>query len=213
MLKFGQMVTATFEYESKYWEQGLELICGVDEVGRGCFAGPVAAGAVIFKPGTKLPDNVRDSKLLTKQARAKLEEELKDAALAWSVAFVDVPVINKLGIGQAAQLAFVQAVKSLSIAPEFILVDAFLIKGLDPQMQLPIIRGDQVSASIAAASILAKVERDRRMEELDLQYPGYGFAVHKGYGTQKHQQAIAELGLSDLHRTSFKITKFQKYVK
>jgi ribonuclease HII len=202
------MISATFDIEQKYWKLGYGLVCGVDEVGRGCFAGPVAAGAVIFKPQAVLPKNIRDSKLLTKLARNRLEPELKSLALAWAVALVDVVTINEIGIGRATQLAFKKAVEMLGVEPQFILIDALMIDGVAAKMQLPIIRGDQLSASIAAAAILAKVERDRVMDQLAIEYPEYGFEVNKGYGTLKHRQAIGQYGLSKMHRTSFKLDKF-----
>lgn len=202
------MVFASLEYEEKLWGEGKKLICGVDEVGRGCFAGPVVAGAVIFSSITKPPIGIADSKLLKPKKREELAEQIKSTALAWSVAEVDVETINEAGIGKATQLCFSKVVSLLVPAPDFILIDAYYIHSLDKRNQLPIIKGDQVSVSIAAASIIAKVYRDGLMEELELHYPGYGFSRHKGYGTKEHRSAIKALGLSNLHRRSFNLEKF-----
>lgn len=202
------MLYSSFDIEFSLWNQGLQTICGVDEVGRGSFAGPVVSGAVVFPVNSKLIKGIADSKLLKPKQRQELNLEIKDKALAWSIAEVDVSVINQYGIVEATQNAFKKAVEGLSLDPEFILIDAFYIKNLPKEKQRPIVRGDQICASISAASIIAKVYRDQMMQKLDLEYPGYGFFQHKGYGTLEHQQAIKKLGLSKLHRTSFKLNKF-----
>lgn len=202
------MTFPTFKFEQKLWDKGFKLVCGVDEVGRGCFAGPVVTAAVIFRPGTVLPEGINDSKLLSAKKRVELDKQIKDLALAWEINAVEVPVINQLGIGNATQQSFANSVNGLKIDPDFILIDAFIINGIEKDKQQSIVHGDQLSLSIAAASIIAKVYRDQLMEQLDIQYPGYGFAQHKGYGTLKHRQAIKELGFCDLHRTSFNLIKF-----
>ena len=202
------MPLPTFKYEQQLWSQGLKFVCGVDEVGRGCFAGPVVTAAVIFSPDVKLPDGINDSKLLSAKKRLELDKQIKELALAWVIDTVEVPVINQLGIGKATQQSFNNCIAKLSVQADFILIDAFLIAGIDKDKQQAIVHGDQLSLSIAAASIIAKVYRDQLMEQLDAKYPGYDFKQHKGYGTLKHRQAIKELGFCDLHRTSFDLTKF-----
>lgn len=202
------MVFADFSIESSLWSQGLNLICGVDEVGRGCFAGPVVAGAVIFPSGSKLIEGVADSKLLSPLKRTELAKKIKETALAWAIGEISVTDINKYGIGEATQMAFLKAVENLKKAADFFLIDAFYIKSLDKLKQKPIVGGDRISASIAAASIVAKVYRDQLMEKLHLDFPDYGFDKHKGYGTSFHRQMIKKFGLSDLHRKSFKLDKF-----
>lgn len=202
------MIYATSDIEKSLWIKGYKFVCGVDEVGRGCFAGPVVAGAVVFAPDSKLPEGIADSKLLKPLQRKRLSGEIKKSALCWSVGIIDVEIINALGIGGATQAAFVQAVNNLSQSPDFIIIDAFYINKIARSMQNPIKKGDRLSVSIAAASIIAKVFRDELMEELDSKYPGYGFSKHKGYGTKDHRDALKKLGLCSLHRASFNLTKF-----
>lgn len=202
------MQTATFDIEKSLWDKGFQAICGVDEVGRGCFAGPVVVGAVVFPSNSILISGIADSKLLTASKREQLAGEIKQLALSWAIAEIEVEIINQIGIGKATQLAFKKAVELLTTPADFVMIDAFYIDGLDKGKQMPVKGGDRLSASIAAASIIAKVYRDELMTKLDSNYPGYGFAVHKGYGTKYHQEAIREMGLSDLHRTSFNLSKF-----
>lgn len=201
------MIWASTDFETPLWNSGKLLVCGVDEVGRGCFAGPVVAGAVILH-NQKIPAGIADSKLLKPKDREHLAKIIKDWALDWSIGLVEVELINHLGIGKATQLAFVRAIQGLKTPPQHILIDAFYISGLDKSFQQPVKGGDKLSVSIAAASIVAKVYRDELMQRLDKQFPGYGFAVHKGYGTKFHQAAIKEHGLCPLHRTSFNLSKF-----
>ncbi len=202
------MVFASLDIEIPLWKQGYNLICGIDEVGRGCFAGPVVAGAVVFSSLSKIPDGIADSKLLKPEIREVLAERIKECAEAWSVGLIGVTYINKLGIGKATQVAFRKALSNLSKTPDFVLIDAFYINHFKRQIQKPIKNGDKLSVSIAAASIIAKVFRDNLMTQLDLKFPGYGFSKHKGYGTKFHQEAIKKLGLSKLHRSSFNLQKF-----
>lgn len=202
------MITPTLDIEKKLWEQGYSLICGTDEVGRGCFAGPVVVGAVVFPKNCIVPDGVMDSKLLKVRQREKLAEEIKKCATCWSVAEVSVTSINKVGIGTATQMAFRKSLKLLCHRPEFVLIDAFYIKHLNRKRQKAVKEGDTICASISAASILAKVYRDKLMRKLHLKYPNYGFSKHKGYGTKKHQQALKKYGLSRIHRRSFDLSKF-----
>lgn len=201
----------TFKYELDLWNSGLQYIAGVDEVGRGCFAGPVVAAAVILPKGFSATDKINDSKKLSPKVRKELAIIIKEHAVAYAIAEVSVFVINNIGIGQAAQQAFVNAVSNLKIKPEHILIDAFLIKALQKENQTAIIHGDGLSISIAAASIIAKVYRDELMEKVHAShetYKVYDFFVNKGYGTKKHRDAIGKYGLCDLHRTSFSLEKF-----
>lgn len=202
------MVSPTFNIEKDLWNLGYSLICGLDEVGRGCFAGPICVGAVVFSKDNPLLSGLADSKLLKPRQRLRLAEEIKKQALAWSVSEISVSHINKLGIGKATQMAFRKAIKMLPKNPDFILIDAFYIKHINRKKQKPIKDGDKVCASISAASIIAKVYRDKLMKNLHKKYPVYGFSKHKGYGTKKHQEAIRAHGLSRMHRTSFNLEKF-----
>lgn len=202
------MIYATLDIENSLWQQGYKLVCGIDEVGRGCFAGPVVAGAVIFPISGKIPAGIADSKLLKPKVRADLSKRIQEVALAWSVGLIDVPTINKIGIGKATQLAFAEAVKNLLFKPDFLIIDAFFVQGLDKSIQKPIKNGDKLSVSIAAASIIAKVYRDQLMIKFHDKFPNYGFNQNKGYGTKIHQAAIKKHGLCQLHRTSFNLNKF-----
>ncbi|WP_370523438.1 ribonuclease HII [Brevundimonas sp. P7753] len=176
-------------------------VCGVDEAGRGPWAGPVSAAAVILNPDD-LPPGIDDSKALTEKRRAALEPEIKARALAWGVGFASVEEIEELNILHATGLAMCRAIEALSIQPAIALVDG------NYRFKLPcdvttVVKGDSLSLSIAAASILAKTARDRLMIELDGQYPGYGFASHKGYNAPLHQQALKTLGPCPAHRPSW----------
>lgn len=202
------MVTPTLDIEKKLWNLGYSLICGLDEVGRGSFAGPVCVGAVIFPKNFIFLDGVADSKLLTPKKRERVAKLIKRSAVSWVVVEVGVSVINELGIGKATQIAFRKAVRSLNKKPDFVLIDAFYVKHLNKKMQKAVKDGDSICASISAASIIAKVYRDRLMRKLSKRYPNYGFSKHKGYGTRKHQEAIKKYGLSGIHRTSFDLQKF-----
>jgi ribonuclease HII len=202
------MTYATTQFEQKHWNNGLQLICGIDEVGRGCFAGPVVVGAVIFPPHFSEYEGIADSKLLTELQRKKLANHIKKQSLDWAVAEVSVEVINQIGIGKATQLAFVQVLKNLEKFPEHILIDAFYISEIEKLIQSPIKKGDQLSISIAAASIIAKVYRDELMKKLSKEYPHYLFEENKGYGTKLHREMIKNHGLSPLHRTSFNLKRF-----
>lgn len=194
------------EYEERLWSEGYSRIAGVDEVGRGCLFGDVVAASVILPPGLVL-EGVDDSKKLSEKKREQLYEIILDQALAWSVAHVDSATIDRINIKQAARLAMKQAVLGLSAtdetqAPDYLLIDAERID--NPLPQLAIIHGDAVSQSIAAASIVAKVTRDRLCKgEWDALYPEYGLAIHKGYATKLHRERILTFGPSPLHRQSF----------
>ena len=174
-------------------------VCGVDEAGRGPWAGPVSAGAVIFDP-QQVPDGLNDSKLLTHKARERLEIEIKAQALAWGVGFASVEEIDTLNIIQATGLAMRRAVEALRVPAAFALVDGNYAFAL-PCPVKTVVKGDSLSSSIAAASILAKVARDRLMVKLDALHPGYGFAAHKGYHAPIHVEALRRLGPCPIHRT------------
>lgn len=174
------------------------LVCGVDEAGRGPWAGPVSAAAVILHPD-RIPAGLDDSKKLTAKAREALELEIKAGALAWHVAFASVDEIAELNILHATGLAMRRAVEALAPAPAFALVDGNYAFPL-PCTVRTVVKGDSLSASIAAASILAKTARDRLMVEMDARYPGYGFASHKGYHAAVHVEALRTLGPCEIHR-------------
>ena len=194
-----QRLEGMFSYEREY--AALAPLCGIDEAGRGPLAGPVAAAAVI------LPENCRilylnDSKKLSPARRDALFDEIREKAVSFSVAVVPAGRIDEINILQATYEAMRKAVGGLSVEPGALLNDAVTIPGL-PFRQIPIVKGDAKSLSIAAASVLAKVTRDRMMEEYDRLYPEYGFAKHKGYGTAQHIAALREFGPCPIHRRSF----------
>jgi len=176
-------------------------VCGVDEAGRGPWAGPVSAAAVILDPA-RTPEGLDDSKKLSERRRQALEVEIKATALAWGVGFASVEEIAEINILQATGLAMRRAVEGLAVVPAFILVDGSYRFDL-PAPVRPVVRGDSLSASIAAASILAKTARDRVMVELDQAWPGYGFAAHKGYHAPVHVEALQRLGPCPAHRMSW----------
>lgn len=191
------------EYEDTY--AAVSAICGIDEAGRGPLAGPVVAGAVILPKDCEILF-LNDSKKLSEKKREELYLEIQEKAVAWSVGIVGPDVIDEINILQATYEAMRQAIGKLKVRPGLLLNDAVTIPGVDI-MQVPIVKGDAKSVSIAAASIMAKVTRDHMMEEYDRLYPEYGFAKHKGYGTAVHTAAIREHGPCPIHRRSF-ITKF-----
>lgn len=186
-------------YEKEY--EGCRLICGVDEAGRGPLAGPVAAGAVILPKNCRLP-YLNDSKKLSERRREELFIQIKENAVAWSVGIAGPARIDEINILQATYEAMRQAIEGLGVRPDVLLNDAVTIPDLDI-LQVPIIKGDAKSLSIAAASIMAKVTRDHMMAEYEELFPGYGFAKHKGYGTAAHISALKELGPCPIHRRSF----------
>lgn len=186
-------------YEQEYASCG--VICGIDEAGRGPLAGPVVAGAVILPSDCQIL-YLNDSKKLTARRRELLYDEIMEKALAAEVGIVSPEQIDKINILQATYEAMRQAVAKLSVRPDVLLNDAVTIPELT-QKQVPIIKGDAKSVSIAAASILAKVTRDRIMVQMDQKYPGYGFASNKGYGSKAHIEALKELGPCEIHRRTF----------
>ncbi len=217
--KTWRMAFPNFSYEKKLWKKGYKYVAGVDEVGRGAFAGPVVVGAVIWPRPNKLKtedlklkiDGVNDSKLLKPRFREQLAKEIKKHAIAWDVTEVGVSVINKIGIGKATEKAMRKTIKDLTIKgfkPDYVLIDYFYVpylKGIGKKNQLGIKRGDQKSFSIAAASILAKVHRDRIMRSLARKprYKKYLWGKNKGYGTEVHLRSILRYGLTRYHRKKF----------
>lgn len=205
------MQKASFNYERKLWKDGLSIVAGVDEVGRGAWAGPLVAAAVVFPPvvsssnpsGKRLRLPLRDSKLLTFEKRVELAKLIREQALAFAFGRAEVPLIERCGISFATEYAMLKALEGLGLTPDFALIDFFRIRSFPRWQQEAVKRGDQLSASIAAASILAKVERDALMGEFDQRYPKYGFGNHKGYGTKAHQEAIRRHGIVSIHRKSF----------
>ena len=177
------------------------IIAGIDEAGRGPWAGPVVAAAVILDPA-HVPSGLDDSKKLSANKRKSLDEEIRHQALAWSLAFATTEEIDRINILQASLLAMQRAVEQLRPQAEFALIDGNRCPVLSCPSQA-IIKGDLTEPCISAASIIAKVTRDREMDQLDLQYPGYGFSKHKGYPTKVHLEALTRLGPTDIHRRSF----------
>ena len=194
-------MTNLYNFEESLRSAGYSVLCGIDEAGRGPLAGPVCAAACVLPDGLVL-EGLNDSKKLSEKRREALYDRITAEALAWAVCLVDEKTIDEINILQATFRAMRGAVSKLSVSPDLCLVDG----NRDPGRGLPtktVVKGDATCASVAAASILAKVTRDRLMVELDAQYPGYGFAIHKGYGTKAHYAAINALGLSPIHRRSF----------
>ena len=199
-LRLLKRLRCTLRYEKRAWESGATLVAGVDEVGRGSLFGPVVAAAVILDRGYRVR-GLRDSKLLPAERREVLAERIQAHAVAWSVAAVDAARIDQINIYHASRLAMREAVARLTPSADYLLIDALRLDCALPQRA--IIHGDALSASIAAASILAKVERDRMMREWDPIFPEYGLASHKGYCTPRHLAALSEYGPTPLHRQSF----------
>ena len=197
------------KYEQKLWNAGKKYIAGIDEAGRGPLAGPVVAAAVVFPPNIFIP-GVNDSKKLSPSKREIFYDLIHEKAAAIGVGVCDDKVIDEINILQATYRAMKKAVACLSIQPDHVLVDGRLISDFDLP-QTAIVGGDGKCFSIAAASIIAKVTRDRMMVEYDRKYSQYGFAQHKGYPTQKHIKAIIKHGFCPIHRTSFRIKKMESY--
>ena len=190
-----------WEIENSHFEKGIKLICGVDEAGRGPLAGPVCAAAVILPPNVEIP-GLNDSKKLSDKKRRELYPIIKEQAIAYGIAFADHNEIDEINILQATYLAMERAINQLSVKPELALIDGNRAKDFGIPVQT-VVHGDSLSASIAAASVLAKVTRDDVMLQMAEEYPGYGFEIHKGYGTKAHYAALTEKGPSPIHRTTF----------
>ncbi len=200
------MLTDMFKYENELYNSGYDLICGIDEAGRGPLAGPVCAAAVILPKGLVI-EGVNDSKKLSEKKRTILYDEIIKNAIAYSVQFVFQDVIDEINIRQATHLAMDNAVRSLSSSPSILLIDGndnIRFEGYESRY---IVKGDSNSHTIAAASILAKVTRDRYMIEIAKKYPEYGFERHKGYGTKAHCEAIQKYGVLPIHRKTFMTAK------
>ena len=198
----GQRLHTLLRFEIDLWAQGYSLVAGVDEAGMAPLAGPVVAGAVILPQNYKLRGLDDSKKILDHETREELAAKIKQDALCWSFGFAEVEEIDKINIYHAGLLAMQRAVTGLTCVPDFVLVDARRIPQC-PAPQRGIIRGDTLSASIAAASIIAKTTRDAHMLEMDALYQGYGFASHKGYPTPEHCRALKDLGAVAIHRRSF----------
>ena len=195
-----EKITTLHDFDKEYYKDH-PLLCGTDEAGRGPLAGDVFAAAVILAPDTVI-EGINDSKKLTAKKREKLFDEIKDKALYWSIKTASVAEIEKYNILNCAMLAMKRAVESLGVVPDIVLADGNKTPDLTCPVQY-VVKGDALSQSIAAASILAKVARDRYMEEMAVKYPQYAFDKHKGYGTKLHYQMIDKYGPSEIHRMSF----------
>lgn len=190
-----------WEIQREYRKKGYEVICGVDEAGRGPLAGPVCAAAVILPVGFEI-SGLNDSKQLTDKKRRELYPVVMSEAISYGIAFVDEKIIDRDNILNATMSAMKSAVAQLYVKPDLVLVDGNRTTDFGVEA-ISVVKGDAKAASIAAASILAKVARDQYMEAVDAVYPAYGFAVHKGYGTRRHYAAIAEHGMCPIHRRTF----------
>ena len=190
-----------FAEERILWSRGYRHVAGIDEVGRGCLAGPVAAAAVILPPNWK-PRGLRDSKLLKPEDRRRLDVEVRGRAIAWAIAFVGPELIDRINILQATLLASTLAAARLSIRPDALLLDAVSLPEVRVHQRV-LVSADRLCASVAAASVIAKVARDRLMEQMDERYPGYDLARNKGYAAPEHRAGLAALGLCPIHRLSF----------
>lgn len=190
-----------WEIENAFYSKGIQYICGVDEAGRGPLAGPVCAAAVILPPNVEIP-GLNDSKKLTDKRRRELVPVIKETALAYGIAFADEKEIDEINILQATFLAMERAIAQLSLKPELALIDGNRKKDFGIPVET-VVRGDSLSTSIAAASVLAKVTRDDVMLDMAEKFPQYGFEVHKGYGTKVHYAALAKHGPCAIHRMTF----------
>ena len=194
-----------YKYENELWSKGINYIGGIDEVGRGPLVGPVVTACVIL-PKDFVLEGLTDSKKLTEKKRDEYYDYIMDHALSIGIGMMDNKVIDEVNIYEATKLAMYQAIENSKITPEHVLIDAMKLEKLS-MPSTSIIKGDAKSISIAAASVIAKVTRDRMMIELDKKYPMYGFKDHKGYPTKKHLEAIKEYGILDNYRTSYKPVK------
>ena len=199
-------VQQLYEYENEVRNLGFNLIAGVDEAGRGSLAGPMVVAAVILPPNLFI-DHLNDSKKLTHNMRDKVYDVIIEKAVSYAYVKVEIDEIDTENIYQATLHGMYRAVKALPLQPDFVLTDAMKVKFDEPIQTKSIVHGDALSASIAAASIIAKVTRDRMTDEWDLKYPQYGFAHNRGYGTKDHREAIYKFGPCELHRRSFEPVK------
>ena len=194
------MTEKLFEYDKNILSNGRRYVCGIDEAGRGPLAGPVSVCAIVM-PYDEMIDGVNDSKKVSPKKRDRLFDEIKARAISYKCVMLDNNVIDEINILEATKRAMREAVMSLSVEPDVVLIDA--VKLALPYETRSIIKGDATSYAIACASIIAKVERDRLMDEYDKQYPEYGFSKHKGYGTKAHTDAIRAYGATPIHRKTF----------
>ena len=194
-------MTDMWKIEQGHFDAGVKLICGVDEAGRGPLAGPVCAAAVILPPNIEIP-GLNDSKKLSDKKRRELYPVIKEKAIAYGIAFADQKEIDEINILQATYLAMERAIGQLSVKPELALIDGNRAKDFGLPVET-VVHGDSLSASIAAASVLAKVTRDDYMLKMAEEYPGYDFEIHKGYGTKAHYAALTKLGACPIHRMTF----------
>jgi len=219
--KTPQLTNNLLKYEYAFWNNGIEYIAGVDEVGRGALAGPLVVGAVILnrehlQEGQDItcPDSyiekykqINDSKLIAPKKRDKLAQFIKEQAIDYTIEMVPAQIIDSVGIAQATQIAFFNAIQNLKIKANHVITDAFEIKKLTTQHQTNVKRGDRLSMTVAAASIIAKVARDELMIRMHTKYQQYGFDRHKGYGTKMHKQALRDYGYCEIHRKCFEPIK------
>lgn len=199
------MILPTLSFEEKIWQKGFQYIIGIDEVGRGSWAGPLVAAGVILPKNFQIPLGFAESKQITAGKREEFAKLIQKKALAVKIAEISPSQINKIGISRATQFLFRKIIRTIDLKPDYFLVDAFNIRYFAKNRQLAIKQGDRQSASIAAASIVAKVYRDRLMLSLSQKFPKYGFEKHKGYGTKLHQAMIKLYGFARVHRTSFNL--------
>jgi len=193
-------VKPDYKKEKELWDHGYEFVCGIDEAGRGALAGPLVAGAVILKPGTKKLFD--DSKVLSRKKREELFDIIKHQSICWSTGICSTEEINNHGIQSATYLGYKRAIDVLQKRPSFLIIDHYRMPAVDiPQSSIT--KGDSICQSIAAASIVAKVTRDRIMDELDKRFPIYGLSSHAGYGTKYHLDIISKKGISSVHRLCF----------
>ncbi|HUR99618.1 MAG TPA: ribonuclease HII [Pyrinomonadaceae bacterium] len=190
-------------FEKQAWESGFKFVAGLDEVGRGCLAGPVVAAACILNPAKELPKGLNDSKQVAAKQRDEIAAELKEISLAYAIGSVSSEEIDRINILEATKLAMRRAIGDIKPGADFLLIDALVLKGV-PIPQKSIIKGDSISASIAAASILAKTYRDDLMSSYETEYPEYGFSEHVGYATKRHYAALNAHGPCPIHRMSFR---------
>lgn len=216
------MKKPNFKYEKELWKKDIKYVIGVDELGRGAFAGPIVAAGVVFPQIKRTTEKlsflkeINDSKLLKPGIRRRLAKRIKNHSVFWTIEEVNIQTINKIGIERANKMAFRKVVRNLlsqiGVSEEFFLLsDGYPVKNIKKiglSKQLGIIGGDKKSITIAAASIIAKVYRDNLMQELGIIYPSYNFSKNKGYGTKSHQEALRNFGLSKAHRKSFNLNKF-----
>lgn len=199
------MIVPTLKLEKALWRQGYRNIVGIDEVGRGSWAGPLVAAGVIFPQNINLPKGLADSKLISAKKRVILAKLIKNLAIATKIVEISSQKLDKIFLKTAAQCAFRKIANTIRPKPDYCLIDAFYIKHLAKSRQEAVREGDKICASIAAASIIAKVYRDNLMVKYHTIYPNYGFTRNKGYGTLEHQTAIVNYGFTKIHRMSYKL--------